>query len=185
MFALSAGTSAKLVHVNVRGEFHGADVIPQGDLRFEVACPNAILDAFDPTLRTCLYKPAPPPHPAAMLPELPGIEPISDTPALRFPELTMPLKWGAEGKGYTLAVDAGSIVLVLRDVTVSGIRLDCLDGGSVGVDFRVSTTAAPDVETLVALAQMVQRNVRLQLTPPADAEAPEFEAFEDPEEVGV
>ena len=73
MFTFPPGTTAKLVHVNIRAELHGTETVPQADLRFEVALPNSFLDALDPALRTCLYKPAPPPHPAAMLPELPGI----------------------------------------------------------------------------------------------------------------
>jgi hypothetical protein len=121
MFALPPGTAAKLVHVNIRGEFHGVDVVPQADIRLEVALPNAILDAFDPALRTCLYMRAPPAHPQAMLPDLPGVEPVSDTPALRFPELAMPLKWGAEGTGYTTTIETASGLLpalTLQGVTV-------------------------------------------------------------------
>lgn len=179
MFALPAGTAAKLVHVNLRGEVHGTDVVPQADIRFEVAMPNAILDAFDPALRTCLYKPAPPPHPQARLPELPGIEPVSDTPALRFPELAMPLRWDAERKGYRLDVEPlGHLpALALANVTVGALRLDCLDGGTVGVDFRVTTTDAPDVETIAELARMVQRAVRIALRPPEASDEAEFEDF--------
>jgi len=180
MFALPPGTAAKLVHVNVRGEFHGVDVIPQADIRLEVALPNAILDAFDPSLRTCLYMRAPPPHPAAMLPELPGVEPVSDTPALRFPDLSMPLKWGGEGSGYTATIEAGSGVLpplTLTGCTVRAIRLDCLDGGTVGVDFMLQTTQSPDVEVIAELARVVQRAVRLTLEPPKPP--PETEALED------
>jgi hypothetical protein len=179
MFALPAGTQAKLVHVNIRGEFHGTETVPQADIRFEVALANTVLDAFDSALRTCLYKPAPPAHPQARLPELPGIEPVSDTPALRFPELAMPLRWEAEGKGYRLTVEAPVLPapLALADVTVNSIRLDCLDGGTVGVDFRVQTTNAPDVETIAALARMVQRTVRIALAPPDEADEPTFEDF--------
>lgn len=181
MFALDAGTQAKLVHVNVRGEFHGSDVVPQVDLRFEVACPNAILSAFDPMLKTCLYKPAPPPHPAARLPELPGIEPVSDTPALRFPDLAMPLRWDAEGKGYTLAIDTLSGMgdpVRLTGVSVAGIRLDCLDGGTVGVDFRVTTTESPDADVIANLARYVQRTVRLALAPPTPPDEGEMPTVE-------
>lgn len=183
MFALPPGTSAKLAHVNIRGEFHGAETVPQADLRFEVALPNSFLDALDPALRTCLYRPAPPPHPAAMLPELPGIVPVSDTPALRFPELGMPLKWDEEGKGYTLAVQpmihGTAPPLVIMDCSVGAIRLDCLDGGTVGVDFRVQTTGSPDVETIAELARYVQRTVTIELRPPA-APPDTDEAFPEP-----
>lgn len=179
MFALLSGTAAKLTNVNIRAELHGSETVPQADIRFEVALPNAILDAFDPALRTCLYKPAPPPHPQAKLPELPGIEPVSDVPALRFPELSMPLRWEAEGSGYTATIETmvhgTAPPLKLSGVTVGAIRLDCLDGGTVGVDFRLQTTNAPDVETIAELACYVQRMVRLTLVPPVVAE--EIDAF--------
>jgi hypothetical protein len=171
MFALPPGTSAKLVHVNIRGEFHGNETVPQADMRFEVALPNRILDAFDPSLRTCLYMPAPPAHPGARLPELPGIAPVSETPALRFPDLVMPLRWAEEAGGYTLVVvpmvHGAEPPLTLPAVKLGAVRLDCLDGGTVGVDFRVQTTAAPDVETIAELARYVQRTVSIELRPPA------------------
>lgn len=182
MFAIPPGTAAKLVHVNIRGEFHGVDVIPQADIRLEVALPNSFLDALDPSLRTCLYMRAPPPHPAAMLPDLPGIEPVSDTPALRFPDLSMPLKWGAEGVGYSATIEAASGVLPpteLAGLTVKAIRLDCQDGGTVGVDFTLSTTQSPDVDVIAELARFVQRAVRLGLAPPQPAPDPELEEFPD------
>jgi hypothetical protein len=179
MFALPTGTAAKLVHVNIRGELHGSDVVPQADIRFEVAMPNAILDAFDPALRTCLYTSAPPAHPQAKLPELPGIEPVSDTPALRFPELLMPLRWEAEGKGYRLTVEAPLLAfpLALEDVVIGAIRLDCLDGGTVAVEFRAQTTQAPDVETIAELARMVQRTVRVGLEAPIEPDIGTLEEF--------
>ena len=179
MFELAAGTSAKLVHVNIRAELHGTETVPQADMRFEVALPNTFLDALDPDLRACLYVAAPAAHPAAMLPELPGVEPVTDTPALRFRALAMPLRWEEEGQGYTLAVQpmvhGTAPPLTLPEVTVGAIRLDCLDGGTVGVDFRIQTTHAPDVETIAELARYVQRTVTIALSPrappPEDADA--------------
>ncbi|HSJ40671.1 MAG TPA: hypothetical protein VK955_06420 [Xanthobacteraceae bacterium] len=189
MFALPPGTSAKLVNVNIRAELHGTETVPQADMRFEVALTNAFLDALDPALRTCLYRPAPPPHPAAMLPELPGIAPVSDTPALRFPELGMPLKWEEEGAGYALTVTpmvhGTAPPLMLREVTVGAIRLDCLDGGTVGVDFRVQTTHAPDVETIAELARYVQRTVTIELTPPEPASNAEIDTFAEADEAAA
>jgi hypothetical protein len=186
MFALPSGTCAKLVHVNIRAELHGAETVPQADLRFEVALPNSFLDALDPALRTCLYRPAPPAHPGALLPELPGIAPVSDTPALRFPELAMPLKWDEEGAGYTLSVQpmihGGAPPLVIPECTVDAIRLDCLDGGTVGVGFRVQTTNAPDVDTIAELARFVQRTVTIELRPAKVPETADVETFPEPED---
>lgn len=173
MFSLPPATRAKLSSLNVRGEFHGSEVSTQIDLRFEVALPNAILDAFDPALRTCLYMRAPKAHPAAKLPELPGIEPVSDTPALRFPELGMPVKWEAEAAGYALIVDG----LELEDVKVGQIRLDCLDGGTVNMDFRVQTTTSPAPELIATLSSLVQRTISIALEP--SQAAPTKDVFED------
>jgi hypothetical protein len=187
MFALPPGTSAKLVHVNIRGEFRGQDVTPQADVRLEVALPNAILDAFDPALRTCLYMPAPPAHPQAKLPELPGIDAVSDTPALRFPDLAMPVKWNAEGAGYRATIETASGTLpplTLAGLTLKSVKLDCLDGGTVGVDFTLSTTQSPDVDTIAELARFVQRSVKLALEPPSIAEeSGDLEGFPEPEEI--
>lgn len=180
MFALPPGTSAKLVHVNIRGEFHGNETIPQADLRFEVALPNDILDAFDEDLKACLYMRMPAAHPDAKLPELPGVTPVSTVPTLRFPNLSMPLRWDEEANGYTLVVSpmvhGSAPPLVLPSVRVGSVRLDCLDGGSVRVDFRIATTDAPDVDTIAELARYVQRTVTVELRPPAPpVEGSEFE----------
>ena len=103
---------------------------------------------------------------------------------MRFPELGMPIKWEEEGSGYRLSVQpmihGSAPPLVIPDCTVGAIRLDCLDGGTVGVDFRMQTTGSPDVETIAELARYVQRNVTIELRPPA-APPETNEAFPEPE----
>ena len=37
---------AKVTSFNPRAEKHGEENVPAGDVRFQVACPNTVLDAF-------------------------------------------------------------------------------------------------------------------------------------------
>lgn len=85
---------------------------------------------------------------------------------VRFPQLGT-LAWDREYPGYTLGVHFGidqSPPVVIEAVTLSNIRFDCKDGGSVGITFTVKSK--PTEEQAGRLYGLMGREVTIDLTPP-------------------
>jgi hypothetical protein len=150
--------SCTLLHCNGRHEKHGEDNVLACDLKFKGDFDGDILAEFSPTLRSAMY---------AKKDGGDLADQGSDTPtAVRFPNLVQPLKFSDEiiGAAVTVAYGIGDIVLETCDI--NNFRVECKDGGTVTVTFRVQ--ARPTEEQLARLFALLDTSVPITITPPEE-----------------
>lgn len=167
MFELTQQT-VKLASINPRAEIHGDERVPAFDLKIEAQCGNDVLIHFHPQLRSMLYQKN----------EAPDLVEQSDDPealtALRFPKMA-PFKWEWEGTGYTVTVDyglGGDSDIKLADCKIDGIRITPMNGGTVGISFRV--ICKPETADVGLLCDRIQQNIEITLEPPEATTAGEL-----------
>jgi len=159
MFELNQ--AVKLANVNPRAEMHGEDPKPAFDLKIEATCSSSVLLCFHPELRQHLFK-------KDEAPDL--VDQVSDgdgLTVLRYPKMGA-IKWDWEGNGYTATVDygmGGDSNIVLHDCKVDHFKIEAQNGGSVVITFRI--IAHPESEDVGKLCEFMQRDIELDLLPPA------------------
>lgn len=161
LFDLPDFTPAHMNSVNVRAEYHGDDLMPEIDLALTVDLTNDVLDKFDSALKVLLYRKGSPVQ-GDMLP-------VSDLPCLRLPKLGAPLKWQDEFTGYTAHIDyglGGDSVIEIAQAKVGKISIEPLEGGTVKLALRISSTGVLTEEVLGKLGMLVQQDVSLRLFGP-------------------
>jgi hypothetical protein len=167
MFELRTNTPLHVVNVKPRRERHGEDDVPAVDLKLRWEAPNDVLSLFDGHLLYALYRGGDAPE----APELDGVEPISALPFLRFPKM-LPIKWDEEQTGCTLTIDhgmGGKSNMKLQDCKVNHFRLDCKEGGTVIVEFRVQTNKA-DEKQMGRLCSLIGQDIEATFAPPEIAD---------------
>ena len=164
-FVLLQPTSVKLNSVNLRSEKHGPDnLVPAVDLSFTLETSNQILDTFDQELLTALYK-----QPGQADGGQSELVPVSDHPVLRFPKMAQPVKWDAELSGYTLTIDygtGGKSNIVLKTCEINGWQIECSEGGTVSIKFRVQCADNLDERSMGKLGLLVQHDTQITLVAP-------------------
>lgn len=168
-FTLENLTTVLLRSVNIRAENFGKDPVPAVDIGFRLVGSNALLTMFDPGLRSALYKPASGPDDQ---PELDGVDPASDLPALRSTSIEMPIQLNREYLGRNLVIDyglGGKSNIELGSVEVNSFKVNCKEGGTVEIDFRAQASGLKDV-ALGKIAALVKHDVKITLvsSPTAD-----------------
>jgi hypothetical protein len=163
MFSLNEA-KAKLSSLNLRAELHGEDKHPAADLGIEASVSNDILSELHPSLKSAFFKKAD---------EAQGelIEDPSHLTALKFPNIGQPLKWDQEFQGYETIVHfgiGGPSDVVLRDCKVDSFKIECKEGGTVGIKFRIQ--AHPSQEQVGKLYELIQSEIDLTLLPPEEQE---------------
>lgn len=151
----------KLANVNPRAEMHGDDPKPAFDLKIEATCPSSTLIHFHPELRQHLFKKDENPDLVDQVTEGDGLT------LLRYPKMGA-IKWDWEGAGYTATVDyglGGDSNIVLHDCKVDHFKIEAQNGGSVVITFRI--IAHPETEDVGKLCEFMQRDIGLDLLPPA------------------
>ena len=174
MFRLDTEDS-KLSSVNARAELHGEETLLACDLKFKVTMPNTVLDMFDEGLRATLFKKVDPKD--ADLADQ-GMDDDDYLPTLRFPEMSK-VTWGYEGAGYRMVISqgiSGEEDVILINTKVDKFKFDCLQGGSVEVEFRV--IGHPDEKEMGRLCSLIQRDVDLTLEPPGAEKLAQMELDE-------
>jgi hypothetical protein len=168
MFELESNTRLHVVNVNPRREKHGEDNVPAVDLKLRMEASNTVLAMFHGALRSALY------HRSAAASDNPqasleGVAPVSDLPNLRFPKLE-PIRWDDELSGYTLRIDhglGGKSDLVLEGCTINSFGIECKEGGTVVVTFRLQCNAIAERE-IGKLCLMIDQEIEATLIPPAE-----------------
>lgn len=141
LFKLDTPTEAKLTALTPRTEHHGEDLVAAMSLALTITGPNTMLDLLSPTLRKALYQRADDETQDA----LDGIEP--PTPKLRTKHLGPLTLVIPEISGGTLFVEWGiSEDMCFSDCKVGKWRLECMEGGTVALSFRVSTSDVSEEE---------------------------------------
>ena len=86
---------------------------------------------------------------------------------LRYPKMGA-IKWDWKGMGYTATVDyslGGNSNIVLNECKVDHFKILAQNGGSVTITFRI--IAHPESEDVGKLCEFIQRDIGLDLLPPA------------------
>jgi len=156
-FELSQQT-AKLLHINPRTERHGDEEVPAADLKIEIIDSNEILSMFHPTLRSFLYVEEDTDD------QLEGIEPRLTK--LRFSSLLERLTFDTALKGADVTISfglGGSSDIELQTVDVDKFRCTLMEGGSVGLVFRIK--AQPTGEQIKKLYEVLGSEITLTVVP--------------------
>lgn len=147
--------SAKLSHINVREEKHGDESVPAVDLRIALSCPNDFLAYLHPDLKASLYRAE---HDQGAL-----IEDAGYLPRLRFEQMPE-IRW-------TMLMKADVVLhgakpkddIALLEVEVDKVVLSPMDGGTVGVQFRVR--ARPSATIVAKLYSALGVDGKVSVTP--------------------
>ena len=150
---------------NPRSEKHGDENVPAGDIKLSTRVHSSVLDQFDPSYRSFLFRKAD--HEGEQQALLEG-----DTlTSLAKPKLA-PLSLKEDWPGYRLVIGSGLDLghpLVLTDVELSNFKIEAMEGGSVALSF--SATAHPDAEPLAVATRRPRSSCRPGWNPCAGASA--------------
>lgn len=156
-------TNAKLLNVNPRPELHGDEKKPAADLSLNVHLHNKELDQFDLRLRHALYE-----KDATQGDLVSGDDP-EHLPKLRFPQLDQPLKWDGEQVGGKVTFHRGISAksdLVIEGVLINKFQIEAIEGGSVGLTFRVQFK--PEEKEIGKLCMLTGQDVQISVEPPVE-----------------
>lgn len=108
--------------------------------------------------------------------------PVSDLPNLRVTDIEYPVKHSKEYSGHTCRIPHGiddSTAVVLRVCKVTKLRFTPIEGGSVEIEFNVSSSADITEHTLAVMPHKQQTSFPMQLTAPVMAEGDLIDASKD------
>lgn len=145
-----------LLNVNGRHEMHGPDKVLAVDLKFRGDFDGDILAEFAPALRSAVFAK----NEGGDL-----ADQGTDTPTkLRFPNLIQPLKFENEVVGARVKLPYGLQTIEFETADVNKFEIECHDGGTVTVSFRVQ--ARPTEEQMARCFALLDTQVPITTTPP-------------------
>ncbi len=187
MFELTVPTALRLEKASTRIEHHGDAQVTAIDLKVTLTANNKILDMFHVKLRTRLFGVL-----AAEASQAPGQAnldlPVSDLPNITFPEIEYPIKWDREFSGYTTRIDrglGGASNMVLNLCVLKSFKFTPIEGGSVEIEFTISSAADITEQMIGRLSVMQQNSLTLSLTAPALVEGGVIDASKDGDAPGT
>ncbi len=158
MFDLSK-KSLTLSNVNGRHEKHGEEDVLAADLKFSGDFSGDILAEFHPTLRSAMFAK----NEGGDL-----ADQGSDVPtALRFKNLCWPLKFTNELIGAAVTLEYGLTEIVFDPAKVNDFKVECCDGGTVKVSFRVQVSGIGE-ESLARCFMLLDTSVPVTIVPPEE-----------------
>jgi hypothetical protein len=167
LFTLESATDAKLTSVTPRSEHHGTDLVSAISLGLTITGPNTILDLLSSSLRHALYTIADASETQESLPEIDPPTPKLRTKHLGAVPLTIPAI-----EGGTLYVEWGiGDDMELGSAKVDKWRAECMEGGTVSLSFRVSTSDVSEEEAGHLFGKLGQV-IAIRFTPPAPKTEP-------------
>jgi hypothetical protein len=155
--------TVKITHASLTAENHGKDSHATGmTLKFKTNMDAALLDTFDKSLRSTMFRGQ---EPGDQM----DIERKNDGPVMvRYPKLS-PFVWTEEFPGYEAEVGAVGLGLTdpiqIVDATLKGVSFRALEGGSV--ELIASLYFHPDEDEVGPLARLMKEEAELTLTPPS------------------
>ena len=152
--------AAHVAMVQLREEKHGEESVLATDVRITLDTPNDFLSYLSPTLKWSLYD-----RPDSAQGEL--VEDKSHLPRLRYAEIPK-IHWDGEMRADVVIhnlVEPGDTEM--EGATIDKMVLECLDGGTVTVTFRVKVLPAPKLAA--ALPVLLGKDVRVTVRPPETA----------------
>ena len=168
-FELKTPTTVSLENVSTRIEHHGDAHVLAVDLKVVLTSNNKTLDLFHPKLREALFcSLASDASKAAGQGEIDL--PVSDLPNMTFPMIDYPIKWDLELSGFVARIDyglGGDADIVLNLCTLKRFKFSPIEGGSVAVEFTISSAADIDERIAGKLSVMQQQPISITLLAPA------------------
>lgn len=159
---------ATVSNVNIRSENHGDESVTATDINFTFETGAKVLDSFAKGLRGFLYSD----DEKSGQSRVPGTGSGDDGPQLRFNGVLGPLAIKKEGIGYKVGIEWGDIASTVKldfaDVKICKIKVEPKDGGTVAVALQAQ--CKPKKEDYGDLALLLQKEIRLTLTPPSASE---------------
>lgn len=169
-FELTQPTEVTITNVNGRVELHGEDRVQAVDIAFTLTGPNTLLDMLKPGLREHFYFNA---AKKAGQKALLADEPLPNLRHAELPAEGIAFRKGEKWRGYRFQRDYGTqgAVLDFTDAVLSGIKFDCLEGGTVTIygtiQYNGEELADRDVlGDVISLA--VERNIHMVLLAPPE-----------------
>jgi len=163
VFEIEEG-EVRLVSKNERIEKHGDEGVLACDLGFVWETDNGVLACFSPTLKAALY-------------EKSGQGELVDDPGhvthLRFPQLGMVTWGGGEIVGARVVFHQATgkkSEVALEGVKVNKFKLECKEGGTVAVHFRVQISPLEEHLSGKLSKFLAQELCTVSVTPPAASE---------------
>jgi len=170
MFTFDTPTAVKLGHVNLRAEKRGEQSAPAIDVKFVRQAGNDALAMLHPGLKDALYFRDEQTEAQGQIDGVPEI-----APNLRFPKLGS-LAWDLEMSGCRVVIDYGLgdelSNIVLADCKVNQFRVECMEGGTVEITFRVQTSNFPS-GALDKLAGKLDQETKITIDGPSGQPAQE------------
>ncbi|WP_103035275.1 hypothetical protein [Castellaniella caeni] len=154
----------QFTNFNPRPEKHGPESVPGADLKISMTVSNDVLNEFQPTLKSMLFR-EPEPNEEDLLDKAgtPGLT------RLRFGNRINKIGWAYDivGADFTIHYGTGKHDIELSDTTVDGFTFEPMDGGSVVVTFRVK--CSPNEQQGGKLFTLMGGEIEFSLVPPEDA----------------
>ena len=158
MFELSKH-KAVIAHLNIREEMHGEEKILAEDIKIQADVPNDFLSYLAPTLKWSLFD-----RPDAAQVEL--IKDDGHMPRLRYSNLA-PISWEGKMERATFVIHPpGKAKEFEFEGTVDKLVLDCKDGRTVAISFKVSIHPTP--EETGRLAGLLGQEHKISVRPRED-----------------
>jgi hypothetical protein len=175
MLRIDNFTATRLLSLNVRTENHGEGLARAIDLKCQMDAPNTFLQQLAPELLAMLFMPVEQPEPQAKL------DGVAETlPLLRSHAIKWPLDLEGDYAGYQLTVDrglGGTSNMVLQEAKLNKLRLTCLEGGTVQLQYRLQVSGVGD-EVIGRLSSYIKADMFVALLPPQIKQEAKQEAID-------
>lgn len=162
--------------VNMRAEQHGDNPVPACDINLSFETTAKVLNGFDKDLREALYVEEEPRNGQRRVPGTGKDDPL-EGPRYRFSGVLGPLPIRKEWPGYKVGIIFGdiasSVEIDMSEVKVCKIKAEPKDGGTCGIALQLQCHPQKDVYGDLAL--ILQKEVKLTLTPPTASELKKLE----------
>lgn len=163
MLRIDNFTATRLLSLNVRTENHGEGLARAIDLKCQMDAPNTFLQQLAPELLAMLFMPVEASEPQAKLDGVPETLPL-----LRSHVIKWPMELEGDYSGYQITVDrglGGTSNMVLQEAKLNKLRLTCLEGGTVQLQYRLQVSGVGD-EVIGRLSSYIKADMFVALLPP-------------------
>lgn len=163
MLRIDNFTATRLLSLNVRTENHGDGLARAIDLKCQMDASNTFLNQLAPELLAMLFMPVEQPDAQAKLDGVPDTMPL-----LRSHAIAWPLALEGDYSGYQITVDrglGGTSNMVLQEAKLNKLRLTCMEGGTVQLQFRLQVSNVGD-EVIGRLSSYIKADMFIALLPP-------------------
>jgi hypothetical protein len=173
-FELTQPTTLRLKHAAARKEFHGEALVLALDLRCIWTTNNKSLELLSKDVREGLFTALPSSMERDEDDDQDELDlPVSDLPFVRMPKLKYPVKIENEMTGYTLRQDfglGGKSDAVLSVCVLKNWGITPIEGGSVDIEFTISSAADITGEIVGRFMALIQQDIVITLLAPAMVE---------------